>query len=43
MIAWCTYSATRFFEAAMHMQQQRWLIAYPTLLFYACFVLITVF
>ena len=42
-ILWCTYSATRFFVAALRMTPQRWLIAYPTLLFYACFALITIF
>lgn len=42
-IVWCAWSATRFFEAAMHMQQQRWLIAFPSFLLYSCFVLITVF
>jgi hypothetical protein len=42
-IAWCTQSATRFFEGALHMRPQRYLIAYPALLFYACFTLITIF
>lgn len=42
-VAWCTLAATRIFEVAMHLQASRWLIAYPTLLFYACFALITVF
>jgi hypothetical protein len=42
-VLWCTQSATRFFEGAMAMRQQRYLIAYPTLLLYACFALITIF
>jgi len=42
-ILWCTYTATRFFEAATQMQHQRYLIAYPVFLVYACFALITVF
>ena len=42
-IAWCTYTATRNFERSMGMSKQRFLIAYPTGLLYACFVLITIF
>lgn len=42
-ITWCTACATKFFEAALTMKAQRWLIAYPVFLFYACFVLITIF
>jgi len=42
-IAWCTYSSTRLFEQYLSMEHQRWLIAYPVGLLYACFVLITVF
>jgi len=42
-IAWCTACATKFFEAALAMHNQRWLIAYPVFLFYACFALITIF
>ncbi len=42
-VAWCTYSAVRFFEAITHMKSHRWLLAYPTFLLYACFALITVF
>jgi hypothetical protein len=42
-VLWCAQSSTRFFEAAMHMQGQRWLIAYPSFLIYACFALITIF
>ncbi len=42
-ILWCTQTATRFFEAATNMREQRLLIAYPVFLLYACFALITVF
>jgi hypothetical protein len=42
-IFFCTYSGTRFFVAAAQMDAQRWLIAYPTFLFYACFALMTIF
>lgn len=42
-ISWCTFSATRTFEAALEMREQRYLIAYPVFLLYACFALITVF
>ena len=40
---WCAQSATRFFEGALHMRQQRYLIAYPALLLYTVFALITIF
>lgn len=42
-VLWSTTAATRFFEAAMRLQSARYLIAYPALLFYACFALITIF
>ena len=42
-ILWCTYSATRFIERALDMQEQRWLIAYPVSLLFSCFAMITVF
>ena len=42
-IFWCSFCATKFFELALDMSQQRWLIAYPVFLFYACFALITIF
>eukprot|EP00516_Mucochytrium_quahogii_P000868 CAMPEP_0203745318 /NCGR_PEP_ID=MMETSP0098-20131031/1093_1 /ASSEMBLY_ACC=CAM_ASM_000208 /TAXON_ID=96639 /ORGANISM=" , Strain NY0313808BC1" /LENGTH=292 /DNA_ID=CAMNT_0050633059 /DNA_START=352 /DNA_END=1227 /DNA_ORIENTATION=- len=35
-IIWCTHTATRFFEIATHMREQRYLIAYPVFLVYAC-------
>ncbi len=42
-VGWCTLIATRFFEAALQARDQRYLIAYPTFLLFACFALITVF
>ncbi|OQR91251.1 hypothetical protein THRCLA_09057 [Thraustotheca clavata] len=42
-VIWSTHTATRFFEKALHMSDQRFLIAYPTAMVYSCFVLITVF
>lgn len=42
-VGWCTYTATRNFEAALKMQKQRYLIAYPIGLLYSCFVLIAMF
>jgi len=42
-VLWCTVIATRFFEKALRMREQRWLIAYPVFLLFACFALITVF
>jgi len=43
IISWCTSSAVRMFETALQMSQQRWLIAYPIGLLYACFVILTIF
>ena len=42
-ILWCTYTATRFFQAILSTPEQRYLMAYPVFLFYACFALITIF
>jgi hypothetical protein len=42
-VAWCTVTSTRFFEATLSAREQRYLIAYPAFLFFACFALITVF
>ena len=39
----CTLTATRFFERALDMREQRYLIAYPVTLLYSCFAMITVF
>lgn len=42
-IGWATQAATRMFEAKLGMTEQFYLVAYPTMLLYSCFVLITVF
>jgi hypothetical protein len=42
-ILWSTVAATRIFEAALAMSEQRYLVAYPVLLFYACFALMAIF
>ena len=42
-VAWCSASAVRLFETLTHMRHQRFLIAYPVGLFYACFFIFTVF
>jgi hypothetical protein len=42
-ILWCTLSSARFFDAAMSMREQKWLLAYPAFLLYAAFALITIF
>jgi len=42
-IGWCTWNATRLFEKALEMREQRWLIAYPVTMLYACFALLTIF
>lgn len=42
-VAWCTFAATRLFEEYLEMRRQRYLVAYPVGLMYACFVLITVY
>ena len=43
MIVWCVVNAVRLFEAALHMREQRWLIAYPIILIYGIIALLTVF
>ncbi|KAA0167622.1 hypothetical protein FNF27_07288 [Cafeteria roenbergensis] len=42
-VAWSAWCATRFYEAALAMPEQRALIAYPTVLLYAVFALLAVF
>eukprot|EP00440_Ansanella_granifera_P044769 gb/GFBE01048522.1/.p1 GENE.gb/GFBE01048522.1/~~gb/GFBE01048522.1/.p1 ORF type:complete len:274 (+),score=44.02 gb/GFBE01048522.1/:1-822(+) len=42
-IGWATYTSSRFFEVAISMQGQRWLVAYPVGLVYTFFTLITIF
>ena len=40
-VLWCTMTASRFLECAVNMYHQRWLVAYPVMMIYICFVLIT--
>jgi hypothetical protein len=40
-VLWCTITASRFLECAVNMYHQRWLVAYPVMMIYICFVLIT--
>lgn len=40
---WSTHTASRFFEKALYMTEQKYLVMYPTMLVYSCFVLIAVF
>eukprot|EP00937_MAST-01D_sp_MAST-1D-sp2_P000120 g120.t1 len=42
-MGWSTYTSSRFFEKAMDMYQHSLIIAYPVGLFYACFILLTIF
>jgi len=42
-IFWSTISATRLIDAKLQLQDLYWLIAYPIMLLYSCFVIITVF
>lgn len=42
-IVWCAYSASGIFVSVLQMQNQRYLVAYPVMLFYASFALLTVF
>lgn len=43
VIFWSTLSSTRIFHAKLHLTEQYWLVAYPSMLLYSCFVLITIF
>jgi hypothetical protein len=43
VIGWCTLNATRLFEKALSMSEQRYLVAYPVTMLYACFALLTIF
>jgi hypothetical protein len=42
-VLWCTATASRFFEVGVDLKHQRWLVAYPLALLYACFGILTVF
>lgn len=43
IIAWSTITATRLFEYGLDMADKKYLIAYPIILFYGVFTLITIF
>lgn len=43
MVAWSTITATRFFEHGLDMEDKKYLIAYPIILFYSVFMLLTIF
>jgi protein YIPF5/7 len=42
-IIWATLSATRLIDAKIQLIEQYWLVFYPVMLLYSCFVLITIF
>ena len=41
-VSWSTIAAARLFEYSLDMQEKRYLIAYPVVLFYAIFVQMTI-
>lgn len=43
VVAWSTITATRFFEYGLEMEDKKYLIGYPIILFYSVFMLITIF
>ena len=43
MVGWSTVTATRFFEYSLDMEDKKYLIAYPIILFYSVFMLLTMF
>ncbi|KAK8798745.1 hypothetical protein WA158_007829 [Blastocystis sp. Blastoise] len=43
VLFWCTFACTRLFEASMNMREQRYIIAYPVLLLFVTFAIITIF
>lgn len=42
-IFWCAYASSGIFVSVLQMQNQRYLVGYPVMLFYASFALLTVF
>ncbi|KAL8275924.1 hypothetical protein Esti_000186 [Eimeria stiedai] len=42
-VGWATRTASSFFEAALRLQEQRFLVAYPIFLLYASFTILTLF
>lgn len=43
IVVFSSLSASKLFGIALEMDKQKWLIFYPVLLFYTCFVLVTIF
>ena len=43
VICWCAATSASIFEAALRMEHQKWLVAYPLFLCYSAFALITIF
>ena len=43
MVFWSTLTATRLFEYGLDMEDKKYLIAYPIVLFYSVFMLLTIF
>ena len=43
VVGWSTVNATRLFEYGLDMQDKKYLIAYPIMLFYSVFSLLTIF
>ncbi|XP_054967286.1 protein YIPF7 isoform X1 [Pan paniscus] len=43
IIGWCSLSASKIFIAALHMEGQQLLVAYPCALLYGLFALLTIF
>jgi len=43
MVFWATATTSKFFETAISMKQQRWLVAYPVCLVYTAFTMLSVF
>lgn len=42
-VTWCAFAASKMFAVGLGMHDQRWLIAYPCLLLYGVFAMLTVF
>ncbi|KAK6049707.1 hypothetical protein COOONC_12789 [Cooperia oncophora] len=42
-VIWCSSSSSKLFVIALHMNQQRLLVAYPCVLLYSVFALLAIF
>lgn len=42
-ISWATFCSTQLFDEVLDLDDKKWLVAYPSFLFYSTFVLITIF